>query len=184
MKKRDLMNFIDMVEGKAVRSVTERHNKIINDAKEELFAKGGYNERINKIQKQVNSLQIEAQNLVLDLFENKEINYPKYNDYDLLHRLNYHTGKSTIKNKMVQDSKFQGGNIPLLIKAKDLEIKEVKENYAKVKYVSQEKTSAKDIAEYLEAIGFDISSVRKGDDCVALSVEIDKSKLFVCGDNK
>lgn len=184
MKKRDLMNFIDIVEAKAVRSVTERHDKIINNAKEELFAKGGYNERINKIQKQVNSLQIETQNLVLDLCENKEINYPKYGNYDLLSELNNHIGKSTTKAKMMSKSKFDGGNIPLLIKAKSLEIEGVKENYAKVRYVSQEKTSAKDIAEYLEAIGFDISSVRKGDDCVALSVEIDKSKLFVCGDNK
>ena len=50
--------------------------------------------------------------------------------------------------------------------------------------VSQSKRYGKDVAEYLEAIGFDISSVRKGDDCVALSVDIDKTKLFVCGDNK
>ena len=178
------MNFIDIVEAKAVRSVTERHNKIINDAKENLFAKGGYNERINKIQKQVNSLQIETQNLILDLCENKEINYPKYGNYDLLSELNNNIGKSTTKVKMMSKSKFDGGNIPLLIKAKEIEIEGVKENYAKVRYVSQEKTSAKDIAEYLEAIGFDISSVRKGDDCVALSVEIDKSKLFVCGENK
>ena len=184
MKKKELMRFIDLVEAKAVKSVTERHNKIINDTKEELFAEGGYSERINKIQKQVNSLQMETQNLILELIENEKINYPKYGNYDLLQRLNEHTGKTTIKTTTISNSKFSGGNIPLLIKAKEIEVKEVRENYAKVRYVAQEKTSAKDIAEYLEAIGFDVSSVRKGDDCVALSVEIDKSKLFVCGDNK
>jgi len=184
MKKKELMLFIDLVEKKAVKSVTERHDKIINEAKEELFAKGGYNERISKIQKQVNSLQMETQTLILELIDNKEINYPKYGNYDLLQRINEYTGKATIKNNTLSNSKFQGGNIPLLVKAKEIEVKEVKENYAKVKYVSQEKTSAREVAEYLEAIGFDISSVRKGDDCVALSVEIDKSKLFVCGENK
>ena len=184
MKKKDLMNFIDAVENKAVKSVTERHDKIINDAKEHLFETCGYNEVINRFQKKVNLLQSEVQTLVLDMNENIEVNYPKYNDYDLLHRLNKFTGKEEIKEQMMRSSNFEGGQIPLLKRFKDLEIKGVKDNYAKVRYVSNSKSSAKDIAEYLEATGFDISSVRKGDDCVALAVELDKSKLFVCGENK
>ena len=184
MKKKDLMLFIDLVENKAVKSVTERHNKIINDAKEELFETCGYNERIERFQKKVNSLQVEVQSLVLDMEENIEVNYPKYGNYDLLRRLNNFIGKTEIKEQMMSESNFEGGQIPLLKEAKMLEIKGVKENYAKVRYVSNSKSSAKDIAEYLEATGFDISSVRKGDDCVALAVELDKSKLFVCGENK
>lgn len=183
MKKRDLMNFIDAVEHKAIKSVTERHDKIINDAKEELFEKNGFNERIKKVQNKVNSLQIEAQNLVLDLNENIEINYPK-GRYDLCHRLNEHTGKSTLKENILYASTYKGGQIPLLIKAKEKELQGVQENYAKVRYVSHSKTCAKDVGIYLEAVGFDISSVRAGDDCMALSVELDKSKLFVCGENK
>jgi len=183
MKKRDLMDFIDTVERKAIRSVQERHNKIISEAKEDLFEKNGYNERIKKIQKLVNSLQLEVQNITLDLHENIEINYPTGRT-DLLYSLNDYTGKLTIKEKMSNMSKYHGGPIPLLINAKEAEVQGVKENYAKVKYVSQTKTCAKDVAEYLEAVGFDISSVRAGDDCVALAVELDKSKLFVCGDNK
>lgn len=184
MKKKDLMVFIDMVETKAVKSVTERHDKIINDAKEKLFEDGGYNRRIENIQKQVNSLQEETKNLVIDMSENTEVNYPKYQTYDLLHRLNDFIGVNNIKGNMYRESKFEGGKIPLQIAVKRQEIEEVKTQYQKVRYVSHRKTSAKDIAEYLEAIGFDISSVRKGDDCVALSVELDKSKLFVCGENK
>lgn len=184
MKKKDLMNFIDLVEKKAVKSVTERHDKIINDEKERLFAESGYNGSIGKIQKQVNSLQAEVQNLVLKMSGNIEVGYPKYLSWDLLHRLNNFTGKNQVQTQMISESDFKGGKIPLLIKAKETEIKEVRDNYSKVRYVSQSKINTKDIAEYLEGIGFDISSVRKGDDCVALSVEIDKSKLFVCGDNK
>ena len=183
MKKRDLMDFIDTVEHKAIKSVEERHNKIISAAKEELFEKKGYNERLKKIQKQVNSLQSEVQNITLDLHENEEINYPTgYSD--LLYYLNDYAGKAVIKSKMEYRCKYYGGQIPLLIKAKEAEVQGVQENYAKVKYVSRSKTCAKDVAEYLEAVGFDISSVRAGDDCVALAVELDKSKLFVCGENK
>ena len=183
MKKRDLMDFIDVVENKAVRSVTERHNKIITEAKEDLFEKGGYTSIIKNIQKRVNSMQMEVQELTLNLIEDRNINYPKYHT-DLLERLNQSIGKTRIIDNMISASKFTGGNIPLLIKAKEQEIKEVKENYSKVRYVSQSKTSAREVAEYLEAVGFDISSVRKGDDCVAIAVELDKSKLFVCGENK
>lgn len=184
MRKRDLIEFINSVEHKAIKSVTERHDKIINEAKEELFEKDGYNERIKRIQSRVNSLQTEVQDLVLNLNENKNINYPNCDSYDLLHRLNNFTGKNEIKEQMARNSNYEGGRIPLLKRDKELEIKGVKENYAKVRYVSQSKSSAKDIGEYLEAVGFDISSVRAGDDCMALSVKLDKSKLFVCGENK
>lgn len=184
MKKRDLMEFIDVVEHKAINSVTKRHNEIIAAAKEELFEKNGYNDRIKKIQNKVNSLHTEINDLVNNLVENNEINYPNYDSYDLLHRLGSFTGKNEMKEQTVRKSEYKGGQIPLLINAKAIEIKGVKENYAKVRYVSQSKTCAKDVAEYLEAVGFDISSVRAGDDCVALAVELDKSKLFVCGENK
>lgn len=184
MRKKDLMNFIDLVEAKAVRSVAARHDKIISDAKEKIFVDGGYNRRIENIQRQINSITEEVKNLNLDMHDNTEICYPVCIYDDLLGRLNEFVGKSTIKEKMVCRGNYDRGQIPLLKKAKSQEVGEVKTQYSKVRYVSQQKTSAKEIAEYLEDIGFDISSVRKGDDCVALSVEIDKSKLFVCGENR
>jgi len=178
------MDFIDVVEKKAVRSVTERHDKIIIEAKEDLFEIGGFNKRIEDIQNLTNSLQIEAQKLVLDMSDNVCIGYPSYNSNDLLHSINSFTGKDKIKGQMFYRSDFSGSSIPLLAKAKNLEIDEVRKNYNLVRYVCNNKSNANEIAEYLEGIGFDISSVRKGDDCVALSVKLDKSKLFVCGDNK
>lgn len=184
MKKRDLMEFINLVEAKALKSVSKRHNKIIEDAKEKLFEDNGFNRRISAIQKQLNSMREEVGNLFLDMYENKEINHPR-NHYDgLLSRLNEYSGGTSLKEKILKDSSFSGGQIPLLIKAKEQEMSDVSTQYGKVRYVSNSKTSAKDIAQYLEEVGFDISSVRKGDDCVALSVELDKSKLFVCGENK
>jgi len=184
MKKKALMEFIEVVESKAVSSVNTRHNKIISDAKEKLFETGGYNKRIVDIQNLTNSLQIEIQKLVLDMSDNVGVNYPRCEYNDLLHELNDFIGTKKIKQQMFNRSSFSGSLVPLLIKAKDLEIEEVRKNYNLVRYVCNNKSSAKDIAEYLEGVGFDISSVRKGDDCIALSVKLDKSKLFVCGDNK
>ena len=183
MKKKDLMDFIELVERKALNSVTDRHCKIINDEKEKLFESNGYNKRISNIQRKVNSLYEEVKTLVLDMNENKLVGYPLYRS-DLMNSLSHYTGIANIKEQMNELSKFDGGIVPSLEKAKKEELKGVRDNYDLVKYVSKNKTTGKEVAEYLEGVGFDISSVRKGDDCVALSVEIDKSKLFVCGDNK
>ncbi|CAI3202323.1 hypothetical protein CNEO2_2920001 [Clostridium neonatale] len=48
--------------------------------------------------------------------------------------------------------------------------------------VSKDMSSAKKIAEYLEGLGFDISTLKE-DEMKYLSTDIDKSKLFVCGEN-
>ena len=44
-------------------------------------------------------------------------------------------------------------------------------------------SKAKDIASYLEETGFDISSLKESKN-TQLVAKVDKSKLFVCGDNK
>ena len=184
MRKRDLMDFINVVENKALRSVRERHDKIILTEKFRLMDEGGYTDRISAIQKEVDILYRANNKLVTDMQKDIKIKYPVYGAYDLNYRLNDFATKNCIRDGMMKNASFDGSKIPLLIKEKELEIKLVKENYNKVIMVSQSKRYGKDVAEYLEAIGFDISSVRKGDDCVALSVDIDKTKLFVCGDNK
>ena len=69
MKKKDLLEFIDRVEAKAIKSVEERFGKLIATEKFNTLDSKGYVERINKIQKKVNDLFLEAQNLVLDLKE-------------------------------------------------------------------------------------------------------------------
>lgn len=53
----------------------------------------------------------------------------------------------------------------------------------KVYIVSKSMSSAKKIAEYLEGLGFDLSSLKE-DEMQALVADIDKSKLFVCGERK
>ena len=184
MRKRDLMDFIEVVENKALRSVRERHDKIIIAEKIKIMGEGGYTDRIKKIQKEVNSLYAIANKLSNDMQNDIKVKYPVYSYSDLACKLRDFTTKNCIQNEMTRQSKFEGSKIPLLLKEKETELRGVEENYNKVKMVSRTKRYGKDVAEYLEGLGFDISSVRKGDDCVALSVDIDKKLLFVCGDNK
>ena len=101
MNKKDLLNFIERVESKAIKSVEEKWNKQIKAKKDEVFSK--YKEK-------------------------------------------------------------------------------VRFNYKKVYMVSKDMSSAKKIAEYLEGLGFDISTLKE-DEMKYLSTDIDKSKLFVCGEN-
>ena len=44
-------------------------------------------------------------------------------------------------------------------------------------------SSAKKIAEYLKGLGFDLSNLEE-DEMKSLVANIDKSKLFVCGERK
>ena len=184
MRKRDLMDFINVVESKALRSVRERHDKIILKEKFRLMDEGGYTERINKIQTEANSLYEISQKLNVDMQNDIKIKYPSYSYGDFASNINNCTGKNRIRDIMITRCKFEGSKIPLLLKEKDTELRGVEQNYNKVKMVSKTKKYGKDVAKYLEGLGFDISSVKKGDDCVALSVDIDKKLLFVCGDNK
>jgi len=89
---------------------------------------------------------------------------------------------SNIKTKISSDCNFQG-EVMKLEQARDKEIEEVEFNYKKVYIVSKGMSSTKKIVEYLESLGFDLSTLKE-DEMKYLSTDIDKSKLFVCGENK
>lgn len=181
MKKKDLMNFIDAVEIKAVRSVKEKFNLQIEIEKKCILKEQGYTERIAKIQKKVNDLFTESQALYLDMKEDITVRYDYY--YNTATELQSYSGKRIIFSKDLDHCKFNGGKVELIRNDRELEIKAVKDNYSKVRVVCDSYTSANKISEYLKALGFDLSTL-EGKENQALTVKIDKSKLFVCGDNK
>lgn len=181
MKKRDLMNFIDHVENKAVKSVEEKFLKLIQNEKKTVLASAGYTERIAKIQKKINDLHVEASILTIDMGEDKTVNYQE--SYSLAYRLNQFAGKKTFYDMVCDKSSYNGGSVELIKNKREKEINEVKENYSKVRVVSDSYTSAAKISEYLKALGFDLSVLEQQEN-QALTVKIDKTKLFVCGDNK
>lgn len=175
MVKKDLLEFIERVEAKAVKSVNERFNKEISAKEIEVLAK--YEDSINLLQDTFNRFSANLNNLMADMKEDKEVAFHGY--YKINNGISY---LSNIKKDIKLACDFEG-KVQKIKNARDKEIAEVKANYHKVYTVAKSMSSAKKIAEYLKELGFDISSIE--DDAVtSLVADIDKSKLFVCGENK
>lgn len=175
MVKKDLLEFIERVQAKAVKSVNERFDKEIEAKKKEVTAK--YEDKIDLYQDTFNRFQVNLKNLMADMREDKEVAY--CGSYTIRYALN---DLSSIKEEIISCCDFEG-KVQKIRNARDKEISEVKANYHKVYTVAKSMSSAKKIADYLKELGFDISSL-ENEEVASLVAEIDKSKLFVCGENK
>lgn len=176
MLKRDLLEFINRVETKAINSVCDKYNKLIEIKKVEVLSK--YKDRINMYQDSFNRLSTNIRLLLTDLKEDGEVAYSSHGTIE--NRLKSLEG-NRIEELIFHNSSYRG-EVEKIKNERDKEIKAVKDNYYKVYIVSKNMSSAKKIAEYLEGIGFDISTLKE-DEIQALTAELDISKLFVCGDN-
>lgn len=175
MRKIDLLDFIERVKSKAIKSVEAKWDEEIKKKKSEIIAK--YDEKINMYQSSFNNFSTNITNLLTDMKEDLEVGYNGSND---IHRgLSY---LKDIKNSIVSNSDFKG-EVQKLRGLKAKEVKEVEDNYYTVYTVCKAMSSANRIAEYLEELGFDVSSI-KDKNMTTLVAQVDKSKLFVCGDNK
>lgn len=182
IKKRACLEFVYKVENKAIQSVRDKYNKKIEEEKRRILDEGGYLKKLRKVQKDFNKLFDEFSNLALEMKDNKEVNYSIGNYDTFEHETNCFTSKQLIE-KTIYKCDFSGGSVELIRNNRDKEIAAVKDNYNKVRIVCERKSNGAQAAEYLKGLGFDISSLEK-DESKALSVKIDKSKLFVCGENK
>ena len=181
MKKKELMVFIDKVEHKAIYSVEDKFNAQIQKEKSNVLKTNGYVERINKIQNKVNELFIESQALYLDMKEDTTTRYDYYNNTAT--KLSDYTGSGTILANDLEHCQFDGGSVEKIRYTRDEEIKAIKDNYGKVRVICESYSSANKIAEYLKELGFDLSTIKNKEN-QALTVKIDKTKLFVCGEKK
>lgn len=175
MNKKDLLEFIERVEEKALDSVKKRWKENIIKKENEVMSK--YDKKIAMYQSSFNNFSTNLTNILTDMKEDLEISYQhSYNIQNGLINL------KNIRNSIVSNSSFQG-EVQKLKDLRDKELKEVEFNYKKVYIVSKGMSSSKKIAEYLEGLGFDISNLKE-DEMKYLSTDIDKTKLFVCGENK
>lgn len=174
MKKKELLDFITKVKNKALNSVDAKYSKLIQEKETELLTQ--YKTRIDEVQKEYNKANSKLTVLMGDLKEDTNIGLSYA--YSLLEVLN---NSSKIEEKLKQYSTFHGCD--LLIKQRDKELNDVRDNYNKVWHNASLMGSAKEIATFLKELGFDISSVEEKE-ITALVSTIDKTKLFVCGENK
>lgn len=175
MYKRDLVNFIEKVEQKAVASVQKRYDAVIQEKKDEVFSK--YKTDIARIQKKINAATTELIGLQTEMTEDVEVAYSS--NWHIRYGINYLTG---IEEEIYKTCSFNG-EVQKIVAENQKEIQAVKDNYFKVRMTVNKMSSAKKIAEYLTDLGFDLSSLEEVEE-TSLVAEIDKSKLFVCGENK
>lgn len=175
MRKADLLEFIERVKDKAIASVKSRWDEEIQKKKDEAISQ--YDEKINMYQSAFNNFSTNLTNILTDMKEDMEVSYTGSSDIN--YGLSY---LGNIKKKIVSNCSFKG-EVQKLKDLKDKEVKEVEDNYQTVYTVCNGMGSANRIAEYLEELGFDISSLKEKN-MTALIAQVDKSKLFVCGDNK
>ena len=174
MNKKELLSFIERVEHKAITSVEKKWNKKIEEKKDEVLSK--YKDKLDMYQGIFNNFSKNLTDLLTDMKEDQEV---AYNCYYRIHDSLSYLSKM---EKLIRDNCSFNGAVIKLIQEKDKEVEEVRFNYRKVYIVSQGMSSAKKIAEYLECLGFDLSTLKE-DEMKYLSTDIDKSKLFVCGEN-
>ena len=137
---------------------------------------GKYKERISMYQGAFNRFSTNLTELLTDMREGIEKGYT--GSVYVTNGLNY---LATLNSSIKNCCQFNG-EVAKLRSLRDKEIEEVELNYKKVWAVSKTMAPNK-IEEYLTGLGFDLSSLKE-DEMKYLSTDIDKSKLFVCGENK
>ena len=178
MKKADLLNFIYRVEDKAIHSVANRWDEKIAKAKERALEP--YMDRIRAYQSDINLLAEKLNSLGSLLQEDIEVAYIPGAYNGVSKKINPLVGDKLVQ-AIIENSNYKG-EVAKLRNAKAKEICEVKAEYKNLYNYCKAIRSAGAINRYLIELGFDTSAVAKQD--TELVVKIDKSKLFVCGDNK
>jgi hypothetical protein len=181
LKKRELLEFLDKVESKAVKSVEEKYNKQIKEAKDAIMQKFGLTEKLASMQSTVNTLFMQMQELELAMKDDPVLKYSNYSN--IVDGLIGCTGTNVLYDKVVNKCCFSCREIATLKDIKKNEVALVKDNYLKVRTICRSMPNGKRAAEYLKGLGFDLSTLEKNSD-TALMTPIDTSKLFVCGENK
>jgi vacuolar-type H+-ATPase subunit I/STV1 len=179
IKKKDLLMFLGLVENKAIGSVTLKYKPLIDAAEKKALEP--YQSKIDSIQKRINSIFTDVQNLVIPMKEDKNTGYSVGYNNSVEGMLRKLEGVKAVE-LILSNCDFENST-SLIYAERDKEIKEVKDNYKKVRVVCEGLENGKKVAEYLKGLGFDLSNLEK-EEQTALVADIDKSKLFVCGDNK
>lgn len=177
MKKKDMLEFILKVESKALRSVNEKWEKLINEKKEETMSK--YNEEMNSLQQRINKITEDVKEFEEKVKDDESMKYSigRYNKFENIISSN---GYLDLKKKVYLNSQFLSSTENLK-KMKQEEYNEVNLNYNKVYTICSKMKNGKQINDYLLELGFDTSSYLEKEE---KKIEVDKTKLFVCKDNK
>lgn len=182
MKKVDVYNFINKVERKAVCSVSKKYDDIIKKEEEKSIAK--YKKDLDKLDDALSELKNSYSNIMKKIGKDKNYNVTNQrhsysNDmFDLMLVVEKRQSEDVFKSYNVKSA----GKLLELKNKKNKEESDVRNEYYKVMCECHKLKTAKNCITYLNKLGFDTSSIEVKEE--VKTDDINKSKLFVCGDNK
>ncbi len=176
IKKRQITEFIDKVENKAVKFLEEEKQKEINGIKTKEYSK--YSNEIAILQSRLAKLISDTNELRNKMIDSGSVRDRGY-DYDGRCISSLNTAFSNLKRYESLD--YRDPEVMVIKNKWDKKIFETKREYNALRAKMKNK-AAKKCKEELAALGFDVSSIRDEDAETSLVQTIDTSKLFVCGE--
>lgn len=173
--KKDVYDFLEKVESKAVNSIHKKYDAMILQSKTERTTK--YIQEIRDFATKLEVLFLESNDLVnnyKDLYGNSTWTNLSFFNSNLRSALNC---CNSIEPKEIKENGYE----KQLLLEKQEQLEAVKKEYAKLKHYAKNNT-AKEAYVLLKEIGFDVTSLEQKEN--VLIAKADKSKLFVCGENK
>lgn len=172
--KKDIYNFLEKVEAKAVASVHKDYQKRIDESKRERSKE--FMVKKNQITAHLESALAKLEELAII---HHDIHFVSYSDYV--------SGQRNLMNAIRSLNKSSHTDIvpnpdeKQLIVERDQLLADVQKEYAKLNAYCKE-NKAIDSYNMLIELGFDVSSIPTSDRQII--AKADKSKLFVCGERK
>lgn len=182
MKKSDIYLFVGKVKMKAIKSVTEKHDKIITNEQKKIYKR--YDKELNEFGNAILELNRTYDNIMDKIKKDKNYKIDTggwVGSYEIESLVKNLTSKKPT-NVFDRSGISYDGKLEELHMNENKELNEVKAEYDKVMKKCRELNSAKQCVKYLNELGFDTSSIE-----VKKEIKIDEintSKLFVCGENK
>lgn len=172
--KADVRRFIEAVKHKAVASVIDERQKLINESKEARTA-------------HFRSYKNGTVETLLDVVRALE-NLPQEESIEFIRYSQFRDGIYKLRSAIVCFNSSSFGDIKeneaeqVIMEKYEQRITEVKREYNKlIAFVDTH--TAKESYMMLKELGFDVSSLECTPNALP-TTQVDKSKLFVCGDNK
>lgn len=175
IKKRTLINFLHDTESQLVSEVVKDYEVLYKRRKQEILINVGIDGLLTKAQDNIIEVCKINENIVSKL--PKGVTFTGYYD-NPIGQVNRLGGTSYITKMLHEIDCAEDSEILKLKKVKDGRIQEIRTSYVNLRAICQNKRTGKEVQEYLEGLGFDLSSL-KGEEQTSIVVPIDLNKLNI-----
>lgn len=180
LTKKEVINWIERVEQKALSSVRKKYNDAVVAEENRILKESGAQDILDSCARIISQAVAENERLNTLVAESKNIRYEKNAYFGLSRQL---ADAQEVKSAFTRYANFESKELTRLKKSHEETERNVRANYAAVREAIKNKSNARRCLEYLKEVGFDVSDLEKLE-CTEIAVAVDKRYLFVCGENK